>query len=112
MQVSQREVRKSSLSSWQARLVEMIHHIGFGCIEGLIIRGGKPIFDPPPRIIREIKFGGENGASTEGARKDYVLKAEVVELLHYIESLGTGVILRLEIKHGLPFRMTFEEGAA
>ena len=105
------DIRKSSLSEPHQRLVELIQRINFGRIENLIVRSGRPVIDPPPRIVREVKFGGENGARKEASIGDYALKAQVVELLQYIDALHDGVIEGLEIKHGLPFRMTVE-GAA
>jgi hypothetical protein len=43
--------------------------------------------------------------------EDFVLKAQVVELLRYLDELQDGVIGSLEIKHSLPFRMAVEDAA-
>ena len=86
--------------------------INFGRLTNLVVRNGQPIYDPPPKIIREIKFGGENGPHIEFAKEDYVLKDQVVELFHHLQKLGDGTVQSLEIKRGLPFRMTVEETAA
>ena len=103
---------KAGLSPAQARLVEIMQRINFGRIEGLAVRGGAPAFDPRPRIVREVKFGGENGPRPEGTKVDFSLKAQVRELFAQMEAMGDGVIRSLEVKHGLPFRMTIEEDAA
>ena len=103
---------KSSLSPPPVRLIELMQWINYGRIEGLSVRGGQPVFDPPPRIVREIKFGGENGSRPEVAKADFALKAEVLELFAQMEALGDGVIRSIEVKHGLPFKMTVEEDAA
>jgi hypothetical protein len=94
------------------RLVEMMQSVNFGRIEGLVVRGGKPGFDPRPRVIREIKFGGENGPRPETARADFTLRTEVRELFAQLEALGDAVVSSIEVKHGLPFRMTVVEGDA
>lgn len=83
--------------------------INYGCIEGLSVRRGEPVMDPPPRVVRLIKFGGENGPRPEAVKADFVLKAQVCDLLDQLEVMGDGVIPRIEIQHGLPFRMTIEE---
>jgi hypothetical protein len=69
-------------------------------------------FDPPPRVVREIKFGARNGPRPEAALRDFVLKAQLVEFFACLDTLGDGVIERLEVQHGLPFRVALEEAAA
>ena len=53
--------RKTSLPPGFARLLEMMRDLHFGRIEHLFFRNGDVVFDPPPRVVREIKFGGEHG---------------------------------------------------
>jgi hypothetical protein len=81
----------------------------FGRIENLVIRRGQPVFDPPPTVIREHKFGGENGPHPKLGADDFLLKEQVVDLFRQLDTLGDGVITVLEVKHGLPFRMLVAE---
>lgn len=104
--------KKSTLSPPRARLVEVMQQLSFGRVEGLVVRGGEPVLDPPPRLVREVKFCAENGPRPEADKEDFALKAQVRELFAHMEAMGDGVISRIEVKHGLPFRMTFEENAA
>ena len=78
---------KSSLSEPRRWLVELMQRLGFGRIEGLRVRDGDPVLDPPPQVIREHKFGGENGPRPELAASDFALKAQVVELFREFDSL-------------------------
>jgi len=103
---------KKDLSESKKRLVEMMQFLNFGRFEGLIISDGEPVIDPPPRIVREMKFCAENGARTEVSKKDYVLKSQVREFIAQMETIGTGTIITLEVKHGLPFRIFFLEDSA
>jgi hypothetical protein len=96
---------KASLSFARRRLVQLMQQINFGRIEALVVRGGEPVLDPPPRVVRELKFGAENGPRPEAAAADFLLKAQVVELLRELDDLGDGTIDLIEVKHGLPFRM-------
>jgi hypothetical protein len=57
--------QKSSLLESHRRLVELMQQVNFGHFENLVIRNGQPVFSPPPRIIREVKLGGENGPRPE-----------------------------------------------
>jgi hypothetical protein len=86
--------------------------INFGQVQDLTVRDGEPVFEPPPRVIREVKFGCENGPRPETAKSDFTLKVQVREMLAQLEALGDGVVECIEVKHGLPFKMTVEEDAA
>ena len=112
MQEAERDPTKSSLSHPGRRLVELMQRINFGRVEGVFVRRGEPVLDPPPRLVREVKFCAENGPRAETAKEDFALKAQVRELFAHMEAMGDGVISRIEVKHGLPFRMIFEENAA
>jgi hypothetical protein len=103
---------KASLSPARRRLLELFQQINFGRLECLTIQNGEPQLAPPPRVVREIKFGGENGPRPELSAGNFLLKAQVVELFGYFDRLGNGTIEVLEIKHGLPFRMLVAEAAS
>lgn len=103
---------KHDLSARRTALLELMQSINFGRIEGLAILDGEPVLDPPPRVVREIKFGGENGPRAELDASDFVLKSQVVELFQHLDELADGTIDVIEVKHGLPFRMIVTEVAA
>ena len=103
---------KADLTPAVARLVELMQGINFGSIEMLVVRDGEPVLNPRPRVIHEWKIGGDNGRRLEASLSDFVLKKDVVELLGQITNLGNATIRSIEIKHGLPFKMTIEEGGA
>lgn len=100
------------LSAGRAALVKLMQRINFGQIGGLTFWAGEPVLDPPPRIVREYKFGGENGPRPELATDNFLLKQQVIELFAFFDQLQDGVIDVLEIKHGLPFRMIVTEPPA
>jgi hypothetical protein len=106
------ELTKAALSESRRQLVELMQQVNFGRIEGLVIRNRAPVLDPLPRIIHEVKFGGENAARPEREAADFILKTQVVELFEQFDRLDGGTIEVLEIKHGLPFRMLIAEAAA
>jgi hypothetical protein len=103
---------KSTQSPSRARLIEWMQRIGFGTIEQLVIRQGEPVLDPPPKVVRDVKFGAENGPRPESDLNDFVLKAQVRDLFAQFDVMGNGTIRCLEVKHGLPFRMQVEEVSA
>ena len=104
--------RKSTLTPAQAELVELMQQLDFGNIEGLIVQDGQPVLKPRPRIVRDVKFGAGNGCRSEAGLTDFALKSSVQELMDTFSSIGNATVRRLEVKHGLPFRMQVEEVAA
>ena len=101
--------RKSSLTAAQARLVETMQKLNYGQIRDLTIRGGDPVFDPLPRITRVIRIGGENSPRPELAKKDFVLRHEIIEFFTHLERMGDGVVRHVEVQRGLPFKVRIEE---
>lgn len=97
---------RKCLSPGRQRLLQMMQRLNFGRMESLWIRHGEPVFNPPPRVLREVKFGGDNGPRPEIARTDFILRKEHVELFACLDEMGEGTIDILEVRHGLPFRMT------
>ena len=109
---SHQSLSKRQLSPRQAHLLEMMQELNFGRIEGLRILDGEPVIDPPPRVVREVKFGGDNSARPETGIEDFALKRQVQDLLAQFDRVGNGVIEVLVVKHGLPFSMQVAEHSA
>jgi hypothetical protein len=99
---------KSSLTPALSRLVELMQALNFGRVEALVVRGGQPLFDPPPRIIQKVKIGGDNGPRPEINHADFRLKDGIVDLLAAIARLGDGEIQCIEVRCGLPVSAEIE----
>ena len=102
---------KSSLSDSHRRLVELMQRLNFGRIQNLVVRDGEPVFDPSPKVIQKVKIGGENGPRPEVSCDDFLLKKQTIELIEAITQLRDGIVLSLDVKHGLPFAVEIELGA-
>lgn len=102
---------KAALSPARRRLVEVFQHLNFGRLENLEIKGGDPLFSPSPRLVREIKFGGDNSPRQELSSSDFLLKSQVIELFRFFDTMQNGTVELIEVKHGLPFRMIVPETA-
>ena len=99
------------LSPARKRLVRIWQGSGFCTIENLIIRNCEPVLDPLPRIIDQYRFPGENGPCAEATLADFALPAQMREFFSCLDRLKDGTVLRLEVQHGLPFRMDVERAA-
>ncbi len=94
-----------SLPSSSRTLVELMRRLHYGQVQALHVRGGQPVFDPAPRLVRDIKLGSETLPRVVSGQEDYLLKEQVLELLCYLERVRDGVIDAIEVKDGLPFRV-------
>lgn len=100
---------KGALSPARQRLLQTMQELNFGRIENLRVHAGEPLFIPAPRIIRDIKIGGENGPRPQAYHNDFALKAQFAEFFDHLSRLGHGSVTAIEVKHGLPFRLVIEE---
>ena len=100
---------KAALSPARRRLVETMQQLNFGRIENLAVRAGEPAFDPAPKVVQDIKIGGENGPRPELTHDDFALKSQIAELFNFLNSVGDGTVAVIEVKHGLPFRLIIEQ---
>jgi hypothetical protein len=105
-------VAKASLPPAGQRLVELMQRLHFGQILGLHVRGGQPVLNPLPRLVRDRKLGTEPLPRPASPREDFLLKEQVAELFDYFDQVGDGVIDLIEVKHGLPFRLQHTEPPA
>jgi hypothetical protein len=99
---------KSALSQPRRLLVEKMRGLNFGTIEDLEIRQGEPVFTPSPRVVRDIKLGGDNSPRQEQQGSDFLLKHQIVELCSLLDAIANSTIC-IEVKHGLPFRVLVEQ---
>ena len=97
-----RPITKSSLSLPFRRLIELQQSICFGRITNLRVRGGEPVFDPPPHVIRSRKMGSPDNHRDELHLDDFWLKQPVIDLVETIQEIGDGEILSITVLHGLP----------
>jgi len=102
-------MKKASLSPGRRRLVEMMQRLNFGRIEDFEIRAGEPLFNPAPRVVQDIKIGGDNGPRPESLFPDFLLKNQVVELFEHLDRLGDVTVSYIDVKHGLPFKLVVEQ---
>ena len=103
-----RPLRKSSLSEAQSCLVALLQIVNFGRIEGLQIRAGQPIFDPPPLVVRKLRTGADNQRRPEADLEDFYLKEPVIEMLDALADLRDGEVRSIDVRHGLPISIEIE----
>ena len=100
------DVTKAALTPARRRLVEVMQEIRYGRLEGLEVWEWEPVFDPPPRVVRQIVFGKANGPHTARNQDGFALKKSVAELFEVFDRERSLSIQELVINDGLPVRMT------
>lgn len=106
---AERVLRKSALSPARQRLVEIMQELGYGRIRRLIVSGGEPIMDPPPRVLRHKRLAGAKKAKPDTRRGDFILKSQLVELFDEFDRLGNGIVDTIKVQDGLPCGFDVEE---
>ncbi len=103
-------ITRAALTPARRRLVEMMQEINFGRIEGLEVRYGEPVLDPPPKAARQMVFGRRNGTNAGDANHGITLNKKVAELFEVFDREQTFRVLELVIDDGMPVRMTVADG--
>jgi hypothetical protein len=90
------------LTDAQRWLLQTMREHQFGRIENLRVQGGQPIRDRLVRVVRAARLGGQGErASIPG--DEFELKQEACDLIDELVQLGSGMVVKLEFRHGLPF---------
>ena len=97
---------KAGLSPARCRLVEAMQEINYGRIEGLAVRDREPVFEPAPRLVRQVVFGKANGPHPGRGQDGFALKKKVAELFEIFDRERSLFIQELVIDNGLPVRMS------
>ena len=105
------ETKLSGLPAACKHLLRIMQENPYCQIEHLAVVNGEPQFEQTTKVIAEHKFGANDGPRREAELTDFVLKKEHIELFKQLEVVGSGVILALEVRGGMPFRMQSEVAA-
>ena len=95
-----------TLDPARLQLVEAILELGFGRIEQISIRDGKPYFERATRVVQEIKIDSQaHRRSDPGA--NLTLKKEFQTLFDQLDRLSDDIV-DIEVRHSLPFKLVLE----
>jgi len=100
-----------ALNATERSFLAELTSIGFGRMERILVRDGALVLDPWPVTIRHLKLGAREEQSRPSPDQDFRLKRQVIEFFDQVRLLRSAVILRLEVRHGLPYAMEVETNA-
>ena len=64
---------------------------------------GEPILNSDVNVVRAARLGGESDPLKLTNAEDFELKRQVRDLFDELARLENGTVIRLELRHGLPF---------
>jgi len=85
--------------------------LGYGRIEELHVLRGEPDFDPPPRVYRDIRLGGESRPRYEPKSSSHELKSVVRDLFLELDQIDDGLVEWIEVRDGLPARIRIRDSS-
>lgn len=101
--------RFRELSQPLQRLIRLMQEINFGRIT-FHVRSGEPDSRRPWHTRRTVKLAGsENGPRPEAGLTDFSLRQEQAALVTALSHTGDDVCVTVEVRHGLPFLVEFEQ---
>ena len=100
-------LRFSQLSPPRQKLVRMCQTVNYGQIQGVVVRGGDPIFEPAPVVVIDAKLYRDDEPRPELALDDFALRDEVRRLMARFDEMREGMIERIEVRAGMPRRVLF-----
>jgi hypothetical protein len=102
----------TQLSPARQALVCLLHDISFGRLEDLSVRCGEPILQPPPRVIRTVRFGASEDAGTTPSVQTLAQRPAILRLMSMLSRMQNGCIARLEIRNAQPAFMEIVIGTS
>ncbi|MCP4573818.1 MAG: hypothetical protein GY838_15785 [bacterium] len=107
--MANRPTRFAELSPKWQELVRRMQRLNFGTLTNLRVVDGEPELFEDFESVATFRFPGDNSPRSEIAREDFALPAEVIEFIETLQGLYCRRIARVEVRHGLPFKMEVED---
>ena len=97
------------LSQPRQMLVRLCQSVNFGQILDLSVRDSEPIWlCPAPAVFVDVRLDVEAQPREEMSAADFALGAEVTRLMALLDKIADGKITKIEVRAGLPRRVTLE----
>jgi len=100
-------VKKISLSPERQYLLDLVREVRCGRIEQVEVHEGEPRLTPLTRVYRESQFGGSTNHDTLPT-DNATERQKIDDLLTFLDSIGDGNTVNIEVRDGLPFRAQIE----
>ena len=85
---------------------KLIHETRFGSIRDFRLSNGQPVFDDDTQISVEYKLSGLESREEVIDDEMFLEKPQVRTMLARFRQVGNGVVECLDVRDGLPFKMS------
>lgn len=99
------------MTNAERELIRLIRQTRFGCISGIKLAEGQPMLDFNTSVSVEIKLSGLEPTTEVVSEQDYIKKPQVRTLFERFRAIGNGTIECIDVRDGLPFKMTVKHKA-
>ena len=104
-----KSLRFCQLSPPRQHLVRLFQSINYGYLQDLEVRDCEPIFSGcGPIVLVDVRLDSKELPRDELALADFALSAEVCRLMSLLD-LENGRISKIEVRAGIPRRITMEK---
>lgn len=103
------DLRFSQLSAPRRGLVRLCQQTKYGRIEDLEVVDGEPVLGPGALVLIDVKLDAAASPEDRPTDRDFVLSAEIVQLIAVLDRIRNGRVSSVEVRAGLPRRVVFEQ---
>lgn len=90
----------------EQEIIRLIRETQFGSITNIRLTDGQPIIDKNTEVSVEYKLSGIDASREALSEEDYLRKPQVRTMFERFRTIGSGSIECLDVRDGLPFKMT------
>jgi len=103
-----RPTHLSHLTPARQQLVRYCQALNYGTIRAIEVRSGDPVLSPAPTVLYDWRLDADERPRTETGLRDFESRHEVQRLIEKLDQIGHAWIEQIEVRAGLPRRMTIE----
>ena len=99
------------ITNAQRDFARLVRETRFGSIERIRLNGGQPIIDTNLEVRVEFRLSGVEPPREVITDNDYLERPQVRAMFERFEQVQDGIVECLDVRDGLPFKMTVLRGA-
>jgi len=99
------------ITNTERELMRLVRETQFGSIHNVRVSGGLPVIDANTQVSIEYKLSGLDNKREVLSDQDYARKPQVRTLFERLRAMGSGSVECIEVRDGLPFKMTIKRRA-
>ena len=99
------------ITSAQRDFARLVRETRFGSIEHIRLNGGQPVIDANLEVRVVFRLSGVEPPLEVMTDNDYLGRPQVRAMFERFEQVREGIVECLDVRDGLPFKMTVRRGS-